>query len=348
MDSLMFYDAVCNRYATQKSGTDRERRTDLEKLVDLILKELETGDIKSSPFLAETDKIYGRIRTGGKAVAGQLRRRRPNLPDACEVAACVFSRLCGGGDLMPGDGRIGQGKVLLFAGSWMEAGFERRLAGLQKNMEGIKSCLKEKNIRKKDRKEGPGTEKAGIGDAPAPEDDFAYLRLKAEQECTERMKMRLEANQREAGEWHRSHKELIGTMSALQADIGREFKRLMCYSDDLTEKYVLRFARAMTEIYNLISDSYLFHTERVEQAESEDYYNAVLNYEEFMSSIADALAGFGVEEIVSVPGTAFDGKIHEVCDGSGDFSVHSAVVNRSVRPGFRYNDIVLQKERIQL
>ncbi len=341
MDSLVLYEAVCIRYAARKSGTGRERRIDFEKLVDLIVKELMEGDgdIKASPFLAEADRVYGGMRKGGKAAAGQLRRRRPGLPDACEAAACVFGRLRGEDAPEPEDGRMGDGKVALFAGGCQEAGFERRLADFQKNVEGIKNCLKAKNIGKKDSKEDSGPEK---------EADFVNARLRAEQECTERMKLRLEANQREAGEWRHSQKELIGTMSALQADIGRELKRLMCYSDNLTENYVLRFARAMTEIYNLIADGYAFHRGRAERDGNEDYYNAVLNYEEFMSSIADALAVFGVEEIVSVEGTSFDGKFHEVCDGSDNFSARTAVVKRSVRPGFRYNDIVLQKERIQL
>ncbi len=341
MDSLMHYEGVCIRYAAGKNGTARERRIDFEKLVELILEELGQGDgdIRASSFLAETDRVYGAIRKTGKGAAVQLRRRRPNLMDACEVAACVFGRLRGGDDPAPEEGRAGDIRMPLFAGSWTDAGFERRLAGLQKNMEGIKSCLKAKNIGKKDVKEDFGVEKE---DAPA------CARLRAEQECTERTKLRLEANRREAGEWRNSHRQLIGTMSALQADISRELKQLMCYSDNLTENYVLRFARSMTEIYNLIADGYAYHRQRAERAGNGDYYNAVLNYEEFMSSIADALAAFGVEEIVSAEGMAFDGKFHEVCDGSGDFSAHSAVVKRSVRAGFRYNDIVLQKERIQL
>ena len=118
----------------------------------------------------------------------------------------------------------------------------------------------------------------------------------------------------------------------------------MGFSDKITEKYVLQFARMQIELYNLISDNYIYHKEVSEKSGNQDYINAVSNYEEFLYSLSDALAVFGVEEIVSYPGDAFDGKIHET--ESNGFSSRSAVIKKSIRTGYRYKDIIIQKEKV--
>lgn len=63
-----------------------------------------------------------------------------------------------------------------------------------------------------------------------------------------------------------------------------------------------------------------------------------------MEMIADGLAAFGVEEVVSGPGTVFEGGIHET--DAVHFSSKEAVITKSIRSGFRYGELVLQKEKV--
>ena len=63
--------------------------------------------------------------------------------------------------------------------------------------------------------------------------------------------------------------------------------------------------------------------------------------------IVDALADFGVEEISSGAGKSFDGKIHNVTN-TKNFSPLRSVIKKSLRSGFRYGDLILQKEDVEV
>lgn len=146
--------------------------------------------------------------------------------------------------------------------------------------------------------------------------------------------------------WHSEIDDINGALKSMQPDVSKMLENIMGFSDKITEKYVLQFARMQIELYNFISDNYMYHKNASEQSGNQDYINAVDNYEEFLYSISDALAVFGVEEIASHSGDSFDGKIHEakICD----FSSRNAIIKKSIRSGYRYKDIIIQKERVEL
>lgn len=146
--------------------------------------------------------------------------------------------------------------------------------------------------------------------------------------------------------WHSEIDDMNQTLKSIQPDVSKMLENIMGFSDKITEKYVLQFARMQIELYNFISDNYIYHKEMSEKSGNQDYINAVSNYEEFLYSLSDALAVFGVEEIVSYPGDAFDGKIHQV--QTDIFSSRSAVIKKSVRSGYRYKDVVIQKEKVEI
>ena len=146
--------------------------------------------------------------------------------------------------------------------------------------------------------------------------------------------------------WHAEIDDISNTFKSIQPEVSKMLEIVMGFSDKITEKYILQFARMQIDLYNFISDNYIYHKKVSEHSQNQDYINAVSNYEEFLYSISDALAVFGVEEIVSYPGDAFDGKIHET--ESSDFSSRSAVIRKSIRSGYRYKDIIIQKEKVEI
>ncbi len=146
--------------------------------------------------------------------------------------------------------------------------------------------------------------------------------------------------------WHDEQARISEKLMEMQPALGQLIKGFMNFSDTITEQYVLQFAKMQAELFDLIWDACLYHKKKAESSGSRDYMNAVLNYEEYMFSIVDSLAAFGIEEICSSPGTAFDGMIHE--PDSGSFSTKTALVGESVRSGFRYKDIIIQKEKIKI
>lgn len=145
--------------------------------------------------------------------------------------------------------------------------------------------------------------------------------------------------------WHDELSSVNLGLKELQPLISDSLKRVISFSDDITESCVLQFARMFIDLFNLINDNYDYHSDVSERSGNNDYINAVNNYRVFSESIIDYLSAYGIEEIKSAKGMSFDGSIHEPY-GVSDFSPKRAVVKKSKRSGFRYNDIVVQKEKV--
>lgn len=147
--------------------------------------------------------------------------------------------------------------------------------------------------------------------------------------------------------WHREIEEANETLLGIKPVASELLKQVMSFSDNVTEQYVLQFARKQIELYELIADAKDYHEKVSKDSGNQDYINAVLNYGDFLLDIADGLAVFGVEEIVSEKGTAFDVRNHEAVTQK-EFSPKNSTVLKSLRSGFRYKDIVLMKEKVQI
>lgn len=147
--------------------------------------------------------------------------------------------------------------------------------------------------------------------------------------------------------WHDENQVIISKLNEMQPLISKILQKIMQFSDDITESYILQFAKMQIELFNLIADNLQYHINVVAKSNNQDYHNAVSNYQEFMDTIIDNLSAFGIEEITSRVGSRFDGNLHEVMD-STDFSPRLSSVKESVRTGFKYKDIIIQKERIRV
>lgn len=168
-----------------------------------------------------------------------------------------------------------------------------------------------------------------------------------EQEITNCTKERIEQRQQSLESWHEHCAQLNESVLALQSDMSGLLNRFIGFSDSVTANYVLRFANNLLELYNLVYDGFSYHNPRRLASTDTDYFNSVENYQVYMDVISDALADFGIEEIRSSPGDGFDGHLHEVRNTS-NYMPRTATIQNSVRPGFRYGEIVIQKEWVEV
>ena len=169
----------------------------------------------------------------------------------------------------------------------------------------------------------------------------------AEKENSKLQKERLALRQQTVEQWHKDCLQLNDVVLTLQSDMSGLLSRFIGFSDSLTENYVLRFANNLIELYDLIYDGFNYHNPRGRTSGDLNYCNSVANYQVYMDVITDALADFGVEEIKSIPADSFDGRIHEVRNTS-NFTPRISTIKTTVRSGFRYGDIVLQKEWVEV
>ncbi|MBR3358789.1 MAG: hypothetical protein IKG46_13300 [Solobacterium sp.] len=166
-----------------------------------------------------------------------------------------------------------------------------------------------------------------------------------EKERLRHLAERSQNNQEISDAWHLQQRELVDTVNGLEPTVRAVTTALTDLRDRIQGYTDTRFIEILIRQYHQIADAWDYHFEKARNSDNEDYYNAVLNYSDFMYDIIDYLALFGVEEIRSEPGTPFDGSIHTV-RGTKEFSPRETVVRRSLRSGFRRGDTVLEKERI--
>lgn len=166
------------------------------------------------------------------------------------------------------------------------------------------------------------------------------------QQMFRRNEVRMEQNRNNIQLWHNKQDEISAKLIKMQPSVSQLLENFMSFSDNITNQYVLQFAKMQIELFDFISEVYVYHKKKIKLSENQDYVNSVLNYKDFMDSICDGLAVFGIEEICSEPGTCFDGMIHE--PDINLFSSKTALIEESIRTGFKYKDIIIQKEKIKI
>lgn len=168
-----------------------------------------------------------------------------------------------------------------------------------------------------------------------------------EEKRVEESKNRRENNRQKISVWHIKQAEVIQSVKSLQMPAQALLEDFRYFSKKLTENYIIQFANSQIELFNSIADSFDWHESRAKESQNKDYHDAVANYKSYLEMIVDALANFGVEEISSEEGTPFDGKIHDA-KNTRNFSPKFATVKKSLRAGFRYGDLILQKEEVEV
>ena len=147
--------------------------------------------------------------------------------------------------------------------------------------------------------------------------------------------------------WYSEQANLTQAIAELQTPAQKLLEDLRNFSQNLAENYIVQFAMTQIELFNLIADNFAWHAPRAETSQNRNYLDAVENYKVYLEMIIDALANFGIEEISSDAGDKFDGKIHDV-KNKKDFYPPTATIKKSLRTGFRYGNLILQKEAVEV
>lgn len=177
--------------------------------------------------------------------------------------------------------------------------------------------------------------------------EFQKYIAETEADRTKQLKMRREGNTSKIKAWHKEQAQLMQSVKELQSPAQKLLENFMNFSNNLTENYIVQFAKTQIELFNLITDNYTWHASRAETSRNKDYYKAVDNYREYLDMIIDALADFGIEEISDERGTRFNGKLHDV-KNTKNFYPQTATIKKNLRPGFRYGELILQKEEVEV
>lgn len=340
VDSLNLYIGIC-----QNSSLDFGRRKldNVINIVQCIFSEIMAPhyDLEKSPFIAETKKL----------LEGAATRISP--VDAYYIVKSLVEYVKGDPISMANsDNR--QYVDCLFRDSLFKWNQQNEMQEIDKWLQEIQQIAEERR-----RNVIEATQKKYVVSKPQPDGEIhsldygripsaipprsvSYNSAKLD---SARSELRSNNNRANVQQWHEETSAINSTLLELQPTVSNLLQKIMSFSNDITENYVLQFAKMQIELFNLIADNYEYHLKVSGGSSNQDYINAVSNHRDFLDMIVDNMSAFGIEEIVSKRGTGFDGSIHEVV-GNNEFSPRLSMVKESVRSGFKYKDIVIQKEKI--
>ena len=120
-------------------------------------------------------------------------------------------------------------------------------------------------------------------------------------------------------------------------------------AEDLARENATKKAfAAWHELFHLIADTKDSTRQIALQKDNPDLKTAAANMDVFLDMIGEYLADYGIEMLVSAPGTPYSAKTHAAEGRGADFDPKSAVVQKSLRPGFCWGEQVLEKEKVEV
>ncbi len=340
MDSLNLYYSFQRKYSFNRNTTDESKLIEVDSLIAQICTETfnPPAPFEKSPFIGEVINMVERVDLSQKIWTSKV-----YISDAYIVmqglAAYINDPRFIAKNYFEGCGKY------LFNGSKIEEDEMRQIIKIKNLLKSISKQINEKKHKNN------LIENASVINPPQPSpsnyaDKEIYSVHETGAQLSTKCEMRLKQNQVNVQSWHDEQAGISAKLLEMQPAVSQLLKGFMSFSDNITEQYVLQFSRMQIELFNLIHDAHAYHKKSAELSRNNDYINAVCNYEEYMLSIIDHLSVFGVEEIISAPGTCFNGAIHE--SDVNYFSAKTALIKESARAGFRYKDIIIQKEKIKL
>lgn len=341
MDSLQLYFTFQCKYFINENTADGSKFNAVDELINLICTEIFNPPVPldKSPFLNEVIRSVERIDDAKKTWAGRV-----FLSDAYIVTLGLVA-------YMEDPRFITQNffkewENFLFNGKKIEDNDMRQIMKIKHQL----MKLKEKSdiIRSKTTINKKYVSQIDKPQTNSSNNTNAIINAVKESgnHLPEKNEKRMEQNKVNVQLWYDEQAGISAKLMEMQPTVSQLLKDFMSFSDKITEQYVLQFARMQIELFNLIYDGYVYHKKEAGLSGNKDYVNAISNYNEYMLSIIDHLSVFGIEEIVSNSGTTFDGTIHE--SDTVSFSSKNALIAESVRSGFKYKNIVIQKEKIKI
>ena len=344
MDSFNMYLNLRQEYSFNRTAMCSQKINDIDKLIRQICWEI---SVKSF-VMEESSFIRGVMQTVEQMESGdRVRIRTIHMIDAHILLRGVLEYLKNQNFTVASYPR----ELLenLFTVSEPEKGQVERLSEIKCILERLRTKLdEERKKRNFSSKRTPTnnmvqTQSAGYRDRKDEVYKDSYERKRPVSGNNEERKRQ---NRLNVQEWHEEQSRISRKLTEMQPSIRQLLQSFMSFSDNITEQYVLQFAKMQIGMFNRIADVYAYHKENARFSRNQDYMNAIDNYNEIMLDIIESLSVFGIEEICSSPDACFDGAIHE--PDMQSFSTKDAKIEESIRVGFRYKNIMIQKEKVKI
>lgn len=330
MDSLQMYMDICHNNGIFHAG-NRLKKVDM--LVQCIMDEImvEPYDINKSPFIKETVKLLKIISSGDYSTATRV----AVYPFDVYVVIRVLNEKVRNVNTKATWAESPEYAKNIFRAMQFQGSQQPEMNEVSRFLKEIQCIVDEQRMRVSE-----GAEYTGSGQQLTQKKTAVEIDSKKSLERSSNCRANVQ-------QWHNETLKIQQKLNEMQPMVGEVLKKMTGFANEITEGYVLQFAKMQIELYNLISDNLFYHANAVRRSNDQNYVNAVANYQEFLDMIVDNLSAFGIEEISSGLGTRFDGSVHEVVDNA-DFSPKLSSVKDSLRSGFKYKDIIIQKEKIRV
>lgn len=170
---------------------------------------------------------------------------------------------------------------------------------------------------------------------------------KTEEECRkyrEEQKKLSEMRQDESSEhYHIDRTEIKDGITQAREELNKINFSLGKIIDSVQAQSIDNIYRQYSYLYFTICDIHSFYSQQ-NDVQAKKFCN---NLESFMEIIEENLAEYGILAIRTNEGSMFQGKFHKVA-GADDFNPRSSVIKKSLRAGFIWDDVVKEKELVEI
>lgn len=344
MDSFNTYLDLRQKYSSNRTATCSQKINDIDKLIRQICREIS----EKSFVIEESSFIRGVMQTVEQIESGDRGRIRTiHMTDAHILLKGVLAYLANQNYMESSY----QYELMdnLFTVSESEKGQEERVKDIRCILEKLSTKADEKRKKLYSNNNHTSTTdmvQTQFASHMDKKDEVYKDTYERKQSTSRNNEERKRHNRLNVQAWHEEQIRISRELAEMQPSIRQLLQSFMAFSDKITEQYVLQFAKMQIRMFNRIADIYAYHREKVKYIRNQDYINAIDNYHEIMLDIIESLSVFGIEEICSSPDACFDGTIHE--PDMQSFSTKDAQVKESIRVGFKYKNVVIQKEKVKV
>lgn len=142
--------------------------------------------------------------------------------------------------------------------------------------------------------------------------------------------------------------EIMNQFAEVRVILIQANERMKCLEDSVSVKMTKKVYIQFLELYNLIADTKDSTLLLVQQTDDRNLEKCAQSMDVFLDMITEYLADYGICTLASSSGQPFSAKYQEAANKGMQFNPKTAIIKRSLRNGFAWDEQVLQKEKVEI
>lgn len=142
--------------------------------------------------------------------------------------------------------------------------------------------------------------------------------------------------------------EIMNQFAEVRTALMQANERMKCLEDSVSVRMTKKVYTQFLELYNLIADTKDSALLLVQQTDDRNLEKCAHSMDVFLDMITEYLADYGIRTLASSSRQPFSAKYQEAANKVMQFNPKTAIIKKSLRNGFVWDEQVLQKEKVEI